>query len=144
MSSTSSSSSSTTVSAAAAAPSPTTATNALSQEIFWQNGQFFPLCRFLFTVYQGNPVWTQMRPESFRQLCVHMHNKLEQANGSEDFPIELIKNVYFLIIKVVRNTKTNQQFHAAESPEFLQGLYNTYKYLRTFGPMPHFGSLPVP
>ena len=126
MSSTSSSSSSTTVSAAAAAPSPATATNAL------------------FTIYQGNPVWTQMRPESFRQLCVHMHNKLEQANGSEDFPIELIKNIYFLIIKVVRNTKTNQQFHAAESPEFLQGLYNTYKYLRTFGPMPHFGSLPVP
>lgn len=127
--------------AVAAAPSPITATTALSQKTFWQNGQFFPLCRFLFAIYQGNPVWTQMRPESFRQLCIHMHNKLEQASGSEDFPIELIKNIYFLIIKTVRGPKTNQQFHAAESPKFLQGLYNTYKYLRTFGPMPHFGKL---
>jgi len=83
----------------------------------------------------------QMRPESFRQLCIHMHNKLEQASGSEDFPIELIKNIYFLIIKSVRGAKTNQQFHGAESPQFLQALYNTYKYLRTFGPMPHFGKL---
>lgn len=124
-----------------AAPSPVTATTALSDKTFWQHGQFFPLCRFLFTTYKGNPVWMQMRPESFRQLCIHVHTKLNNATGSENYPIELIKNVYFIIIKSVRGAKTNQQFHGAESPQFLQALYSTYKYLRTFGPMPHFGKL---
>lgn len=128
---------------AAAVPSPATATHALSDPTFWQNGQFFPLCQFLFTEYEAKPVWTHMRPESFRQLCIHLHKKMNNANGSENYSTQLIKNTYFLIIKTVRGIKTNQQFHAAESPEFLRALYEIYKYLLTFTQMPLFGHLPT-
>jgi hypothetical protein len=142
VSSSSSSSSSSSTVPQSAAPSPTTATHALSTDMFWQSGQFWPLCRFLFTIYNSSPVWTRMRPESFRQLCSHTVKKIDYVDGTEETPPELLKNVYFLIVKVVRGSKSNQRFHGDESPEFLKSLHSIYKYLYTINSMPLFGHLP--
>lgn len=132
-------------------PTPSTAVQALSTVNIWEQPQFWPLCRYLFTVHGEQLVWTQLRPESFRLLCFHLDHKLNHYKyGSIDdvgqqrveFPTELLRDTFFLVIQAVRGPKTNEEFHGAESPEFLKALYRIYIHLLTCCSMPLFGHLP--
>ena len=114
-------------SASPVGPTPVTAIQALAAPEIWASNQFWPMCSFLFSVHGSGPVWTQMRPESFRQLIGHLHRRIER--NPDEAELDLVKNLYCLVIRMVRGAKTNQQLHGAESVEFLKPLYETYKYL---------------
>lgn len=122
-------------------PTPATAIQALAAPEIWASNQFWPMCSFLFSVHGPGPVWTQMRPESFRQLIGHLHRRIER--NPDEVELDLVKNLYFVAIRTVRGAKTNQQMHGAESAEFLKFLYETYKYLIARTSMPLFGDMPV-
>jgi hypothetical protein len=135
-------------STSSSAPTPSSAVRALSSVNIWQQPQFWPLCRYLFTLHDGQLVWAQLRPESFRLLCLHLdrklnHYKYEKFDAvQEEFPNQLLRDTFFLVIRAVRGPKTNEEFHGAESPEFLKALYRIYIHLLTVCPMPLFGHLP--
>lgn len=75
-----------------------------------------------------------------RQLMLHLSTRLDSCHEKPPAVVALIDPVYFLVIEKVRGQRSNQEFHAGESREFMAALYNVYKYLRanTLKPMPCF------
>ena len=68
------------VPAVPAAPSPITATTALSQETFWQNGQFFPSVSFLIRSLSKEIPFGRKCARNHFDNCVFMcTHKLEQC-----------------------------------------------------------------
>lgn len=122
-------------------PTPTDVVLALQMPEFWQNKEFWPMCNFLFQQHEGNLVWKSLRPESMRQLLLHLSARLDSCHENPPAVVSLIDPVYFLVVEKVRGQRSNQEFHAGESRDFIFALYNVYKYLRAHSPksMPNFG-----
>ena len=124
-------------------PTPTDVVLALQTPEFWQNKEFWALCNFLFQQHDGNLVWKSLRPESMRQLMLHLSTRLDSCHEKPPAVVALIDPVYFLVLEKVRGQRTNQEFHGGESAAFLAAMYNVYQYLRVHSPkgMPNFGHM---
>lgn len=120
---------------------PATVIQALATPDFWRSNEFWGLCQYIFTQHEGQLVWKSLKPESMRQLMLNLSMRLDTCHRDNPKPSTIIEPVYFLVLKMVRGQRTNQEFHGGESAAFMAAMYNVYQYLRVHSQhgMPNFG-----
>jgi len=119
---------------------PLTISTALNVPEFYKNKQqFMYMLEFLFTNYQNKPVWQQVPTTAYCKLGEQLWHFVNAIESEAEFNAKgaTIYRTYNTIVRMTRGGRSNSDWHAYSTPEFLQCMYRLYRQMYNVGTIPN-------
>lgn len=119
---------------------PLTVSTALNVPEFYKNKQqFMYMLEFLFTNYQNKPVWQQVPTSAYYKLGEQLWHFVNDIESEAEFNAKgpTIYRTYNTIVRMTRGSRSNSDWHAYSTPEFLQCMYRLYRQMYNVGTIPN-------